>query len=66
MKKRTYLVLVVVLLLTLVVTNSTTLAGRDPDLPLDLEGILHDAAYKIRVPANWNGTLLVYAHGYPT
>ena len=28
-------------------------------------GELDGAAYVIRVPENWNGTLLVYAHGYP-
>ena len=32
--------------------------------PLDLSGELHGAPYRIRVPANWNGTLLVFAHGY--
>jgi pimeloyl-ACP methyl ester carboxylesterase len=31
---------------------------------MDLEGTLNGARYEIRVPANWNGTLLVYAHGY--
>jgi len=34
------------------------------DLPVDIEGTLNRASYRIRVPANWNGTLLVYAHGY--
>jgi len=32
-------------------------------LPADLTGTLNGAEYKIRVPANWNGTLLVFAHG---
>ena len=32
--------------------------------PLDLSGELHGAPYRIRVPENWNGTLLVFAHGY--
>jgi pimeloyl-ACP methyl ester carboxylesterase len=32
-------------------------------LPAELSGTLHGTPYKIRVPANWNGTLLVYAHG---
>src|SRR3990172_8797664 len=30
----------------------------------DYVGTLNDAPYKIRVPENWNGTLLMYAHGY--
>ena len=33
-------------------------------LPTNLEGSLNGAHYTIRVPADWNGTLLVYAHGY--
>ncbi|TFH32973.1 MAG: alpha/beta hydrolase, partial [Deltaproteobacteria bacterium] len=28
------------------------------------QGKLNDAAYKILVPDNWNGELLMYAHGY--
>ena len=32
--------------------------------PLNLSGELYGAPYRIRVPAVWNGTLLVYAHGY--
>jgi hypothetical protein len=32
--------------------------------PLDQSGSLDGAPYRIVVPANWNGTLLVYAHGY--
>ncbi len=32
--------------------------------PLDVAGELHGAPYRIRVPENWNGTLLVFAHGY--
>lgn len=32
--------------------------------PLDLAGELHGAPYRIRVPAVWNGTLLIFAHGY--
>lgn len=32
--------------------------------PLNLSGELHGAPYRIRVPAVWNGTLLVFAHGY--
>ncbi len=32
--------------------------------PQNLSGELHGAPYRIMVPANWNGTLIVYAHGY--
>src|SRR4029453_15915275 len=32
--------------------------------PLDLSGEIDGAPYRIRVPETWNGTLLVYVHGY--
>ena len=32
--------------------------------PLDLSGEIDGAPYRIRVPEPWNGTLLVYVHGY--
>ncbi|MGH3737438.1 MAG: hypothetical protein ACRDT6_17790 [Micromonosporaceae bacterium] len=32
--------------------------------PLDLSGELDGVPYEIRVPAAWNGTLVMYAHGY--
>jgi hypothetical protein len=32
--------------------------------PLDLSGSLEGANYAIKVPASWNGTLVVLAHGY--
>jgi hypothetical protein len=32
--------------------------------PLDVSGEIDGAPYRIAVPASWNGTLLVYAHGY--
>jgi hypothetical protein len=38
-------------------------AGAHVDLPLELEGELKGAPYRIMVPENWNGTLLVYARG---
>lgn len=32
--------------------------------PIDISGELEGAPYRIVVPAVWNGTLLVYGHGY--
>jgi hypothetical protein len=32
--------------------------------PIDVSGDIDGAPYRIAVPANWNGTLLVYGHGY--
>ena len=32
--------------------------------PLDLSGEINGAPYRIIVPEHWNGTLLVFAHGY--
>ena len=51
------------LLLTLVRTAPVTQANVAVG-PLDVSGELHGAPYRIRVPENWNGTLLVFAHGY--
>lgn len=40
------------------------LSGPHIALPFQEEGALDGARYKIQVPGNWNGTLLVWAHGY--
>jgi hypothetical protein len=53
--------------LTLVTLISVTLIDRPPvakAAPLELSGELHGAPYRIRVPEVWNGTLLIFAHGY--
>ena len=57
---------VVLLSLTLIpaVIPEAPVARAHPVAPLDLSGELHGAPYRIRVPENWNGTLLVFAHGY--
>lgn len=34
------------------------------DGPINISGEIDGAPYRIVVPANWNGTLLVYGHGY--
>lgn len=53
--------------LTLLVLASV-LSSRNPVFaagPTTLTGTLADGAtYKIEVPANWNGTLVLYSHGY--
>ena len=38
----------------------TAIAGG----PISLRGSLGGAPYTIRVPARWNGTLILYSHGY--
>jgi hypothetical protein len=49
---------------TLTVTASVAEAKPKDRGPVDLNGELRGAAYEIRVPNDWNGTLVVYAHGY--
>src|SRR4029079_2808254 len=53
--------------LTLLSLLSVTLIERPPvakAAPLELSGELNGAPYRIRVPEVWNGTLLIFAHGY--
>ena len=57
----------VLVALTLLLLISLTLIDRSPvaqAAPLDLSGEIHGAPFRIRVPEVWNGTLLVFAHGY--
>jgi hypothetical protein len=61
MKWRVVIVGFVVLACAVIVGG--TVAGQQPAPPEDYTGVLDGTAYKIRVPANWNGTLLVFAHG---
>jgi opacity protein-like surface antigen len=56
-------------ILLLVALLAATLVGLAPaaraDDPLTLTGTLPDGAtWQARVPADWNGTLLLYSHGY--
>src|SRR6185295_3343212 len=53
-----------IVLLTLTLKPTTSVTKARPFGPLDLSGDLHGAPFRIRVPENWNGTLLVFAHGY--
>src|SRR6266498_4078239 len=52
-----------ILLVTLSRPFPTTHAHPQID-PLDLSGEINGAPYRIIVPEHWNGTLLVFAHGY--
>ena len=57
----------IVVALSLFLLLSVTLIDRAPvakAAPLDLSGELHGAPFRIRVPEVWNGTLLIFAHGY--
>lgn len=61
---RTLIALSVVLLVSLTLLPASPSTSARPFAPLDLAGELHGAPFRIRVPENWNGTLLVFAHGY--
>ena len=57
----------ILVVLTVAILLSLTLIDRRPAAkaaPLDLSGEIHGAPYRIRVPEVWNGTLLIFAHGY--
>jgi pimeloyl-ACP methyl ester carboxylesterase len=64
------IILVSALIVTLSVPASISVYAKQPKAHVDLtngfdeQGTLNGAEYRIRVPANWNGTLLVYAHGF--
>jgi len=51
-------ILLALCILLVAVASSAAVDSRD------FTGVLNDAPYKIRVPQNWNGELLMYAHGY--
>jgi pimeloyl-ACP methyl ester carboxylesterase len=61
-RKRGYWIVssLLVSIFLLCISVEPTLAHR----AISLDGNLDGAAYKIRVPKNWNGTLLIYIHGY--
>lgn len=65
MRSKISLATITLLLLTLLLSLPVAQTKTKPQVgPLDLSGVLHGAPYRIRVPAVWNGTLLVFAHGY--
>jgi hypothetical protein len=54
-----------VLFLVVTLTSPIAVSHARPQVgPIELSGEIHGAPYRIIVPANWNGTLLVFAHGY--
>ncbi|HEV2833674.1 MAG TPA: hypothetical protein VGW58_00075 [Pyrinomonadaceae bacterium] len=61
---RTLFALASVLFLCLTLLPASPAAKVRAVAPLELSGELHGAPYRIRVPENWNGTLLVFGHGY--
>jgi pimeloyl-ACP methyl ester carboxylesterase len=61
--KRRSLIVTLLIVAAVVAFGSGQVRTRVP-LPAELKGELDGATYRISVPANWNGTLLVYAHGY--
>lgn len=63
MKSRKSIMMIAVMFISLMPLNAGQYHAIVP-LPADLQGELNGVPYRIRVPANWNGTLLVYAHGY--
>jgi len=66
MKKQWLVLVMVVPLLALGSMAPAQPVAAQEGGPIELEGLLHGAAFKIRVPENWNGVLLLYAHGYTT
>lgn len=48
----------------LCLTSAVFVSGAVAQGPIDVTGAINGAPYRIAVPANWNGTLLVYVHGY--
>ncbi len=62
--KRLLLILLMGMLLLPVSLQSPVAQAASEGEPLVLEGVLKGAPYRIVVPENWNGTLLVYARGY--
>jgi pimeloyl-ACP methyl ester carboxylesterase len=48
----------------LMILGANTASGAVQVGPIDISGSIDGAPYRIVVPADWNGTLLVYGHGY--
>lgn len=68
MTNRYHKILACLLAVSLLVIPSGSAAlaqgHRNVTLPYNETGVFTNAEYEIRVPVDWNGVLLVYAHGY--
>jgi pimeloyl-ACP methyl ester carboxylesterase len=60
--KLTGLFAILVFLLISQLATTNVVAGNN--LAVDEIGVLDGVTYRIKVPENWNGKLLMYAHGY--
>jgi len=56
--------MVLVAALAGVVASSTTAAAQPADAPREFTGTLEGARYRVVVPEDWNGTLVLFSHGY--
>ncbi len=56
-------VALLVVLVLAVACSHTTVTKQESD-PHSFTGTIGAAAYRIEVPAGWNGTLFLYSHGY--
>lgn len=56
--------IILFLLFSMVIALSPVQVNASPNKPIDLIGEIDGAAYHIRVPVDWNGTLLVFAHSW--
>ena len=69
MTRRVFLFLVLLILLSGFVVKTTNVAHAasscvNSNGTTKLQGALGGANYTIEVPSNWNGTLVLYSHGY--
>ena len=62
--RSTVFVVVLTLLLLLSGLVATSGSAYAEGGPVTETGVLNGAAYRIDMPATWNGTLLLYSHGY--
>ncbi len=68
MVKKTFFVGLFIFVFSLNFVNAQSKGGAIDDKPkggaIDMSGEINGAPYRVVVPENWNGTLLLYAHGY--